>query len=347
MIPNVMSLGLAQICGYFLGDGNFEERGLRFRDERLEILEKYKRLFKDIFNVDGGIFKMRDKNCYTLNISSSEILNFFRFFMPDILNIIARSKDEVVGGFIKGFVDAEGHVNKKRPIITIVQKEKQILRYLQLFLLRFGVRSFLRFDVGKKKISVLSIRDRSVKDYLQIGFTASDKESQLLKWIEHCNKTYDKEMMPVRRKEIWELLKSIGLNPSQIIKSRPKSYKWINRRELENSLRSLMDVRIMDRQIKQKIDFIFKLLNSNFSFEKIRKIKISENKDKELFYDFSVPGAENYIADGFVVHNSTFRLYIRRGKKGSRVAKLIDSPNLPDNECIFFIGNKGVSDDED
>jgi len=44
-------------------------------------------------------------------------------------------------------------------------------------------------------------------------------------------------------------------------------------------------------------------------------------------------------------HMSTYRLYIRKGKKGSRVAKLIDSPNLPDNECIFFVGEKGVCDE--
>lgn len=44
-------------------------------------------------------------------------------------------------------------------------------------------------------------------------------------------------------------------------------------------------------------------------------------------------------------HASTYRLYIRRGKKNSRVTKLIDSPNLPDNECIFFVGEKGVCDE--
>jgi DNA repair protein RadA len=39
-------------------------------------------------------------------------------------------------------------------------------------------------------------------------------------------------------------------------------------------------------------------------------------------------------------------MYLRRGKKGSRVAKLIDSPNLPDNETIFFVASKGVTDEE-
>jgi len=52
------------------------------------------------------------------------------------------------------------------------------------------------------------------------------------------------------------------------------------------------------------------------------------------------------IGGNIVGHASTFRLYLRRGKKGSRVAKLIDSPNLPDNECIFYVGTKGVNDEE-
>ena len=52
------------------------------------------------------------------------------------------------------------------------------------------------------------------------------------------------------------------------------------------------------------------------------------------------------IGGNIVGHASTYRIYLRRGKKGSRVAKLIDSPNLPDNECIFWVTNEGVCDDE-
>ena len=51
------------------------------------------------------------------------------------------------------------------------------------------------------------------------------------------------------------------------------------------------------------------------------------------------------IGGNIVGHASTFRMYFRRGKQGSRVAKLIDSPNLPDNECVFFVGEAGVKDE--
>jgi len=53
------------------------------------------------------------------------------------------------------------------------------------------------------------------------------------------------------------------------------------------------------------------------------------------------------VGGNIVGHASTYRLYLRRGKKGSRVAKLIDSPNLPDNEAIFFVTAGGIKDEEE
>ncbi|MEK6844789.1 MAG: DNA repair and recombination protein RadA [Nanoarchaeota archaeon] len=51
------------------------------------------------------------------------------------------------------------------------------------------------------------------------------------------------------------------------------------------------------------------------------------------------------IGGHIVGHASTYRMYLRRGKQGSRVAKLIDSPNLPDNEAIYYVTNAGVVDE--
>ncbi|HHE36282.1 MAG TPA: DNA repair and recombination protein RadA [Candidatus Woesearchaeota archaeon] len=50
------------------------------------------------------------------------------------------------------------------------------------------------------------------------------------------------------------------------------------------------------------------------------------------------------IGGHIVAHNSTYRIYLRRGKKGTRVAKLVDAPDLADDECIFKITEKGIED---
>lgn len=50
------------------------------------------------------------------------------------------------------------------------------------------------------------------------------------------------------------------------------------------------------------------------------------------------------IGGHIVGHASTFRIYLRKGKKGSRVAKLIDSPNLPEGEASFYVETSGLKD---
>ena len=50
------------------------------------------------------------------------------------------------------------------------------------------------------------------------------------------------------------------------------------------------------------------------------------------------------IGGHIVAHASTFRIYLRKGKKGSRVAKLIDSPNLPEAEACFMVTKEGLKD---
>ncbi len=52
------------------------------------------------------------------------------------------------------------------------------------------------------------------------------------------------------------------------------------------------------------------------------------------------------IGGHIVAHASTFRIYLRKGKKGTRVAKLIDSPNMPEAECGFYVDEGGVKDIE-
>ena len=50
------------------------------------------------------------------------------------------------------------------------------------------------------------------------------------------------------------------------------------------------------------------------------------------------------IGGNIVAHNSTFRIYLRRGKKGSRVAKLVDSPNLAEGEAVFLVEEEKIND---
>ncbi len=58
-----------------------------------------------------------------------------------------------------------------------------------------------------------------------------------------------------------------------------------------------------------------------------------------LFGDPTAP-----IGGHVLAHNATFRIYLRKGKAEKRIARLVDSPNLPEGEAIFSVTEEGIGD---
>ena len=50
------------------------------------------------------------------------------------------------------------------------------------------------------------------------------------------------------------------------------------------------------------------------------------------------------IGGHIVGHAATYRLYLRKSKGGKRIARLIDSPNLPEAEAVFTVSEEGIRD---
>ena len=43
-------------------------------------------------------------------------------------------------------------------------------------------------------------------------------------------------------------------------------------------------------------------------------------------------------------HASTYRIWLKKGLAGKRIARLVDSPHLPEGECVFKITSDGIVD---
>ena len=61
-----------------------------------------------------------------------------------------------------------------------------------------------------------------------------------------------------------------------------------------------------------------------------------------LFGDPTVP-----IGGHILGHFSTHRVYVRKSKANTRIARVIDSPNLPEAETVFLITTDGIKDPEE
>ncbi|MCX8197631.1 MAG: DNA repair and recombination protein RadA [Candidatus Micrarchaeota archaeon] len=58
-----------------------------------------------------------------------------------------------------------------------------------------------------------------------------------------------------------------------------------------------------------------------------------------LFGDPTTP-----IGGHVLAHAATYRIYLRKGKDEKRIARLVDSPNMPEGECVFRVTSKGITD---
>ncbi len=50
------------------------------------------------------------------------------------------------------------------------------------------------------------------------------------------------------------------------------------------------------------------------------------------------------IGGHIVAHNSAVRLYLRKSKKDKRIARLVDSPYMPEGEAVFKVKDRGIID---
>ena len=258
--------------------------------------------------------------------------------------MISRSPKSCVTSFIKGFVDAKGSVGKGR--IEITQENRKILEFLQLLLLRFGIVSKVSGYDGVYGVYSLSIHGTNIPRFLeQIGLTAHDKRRKL----EKRSKLYDhrKDIIPIRREKVWVLVKELGIPPSRVMQPRKQKgdeYKYLTKRELESILEKLseLNLKVKTESLRNKLNFLRKLVDSHIGWQKIRKIRVLDN-DEPLF-DLTIPGKENFIANGCLVHNSTYRIYLRKSSGEKRIARMMDSPNLPPGECVFKITPEGIRD---
>jgi len=50
------------------------------------------------------------------------------------------------------------------------------------------------------------------------------------------------------------------------------------------------------------------------------------------------------IGGHVLAHQSTYRIYLRKSRAEKRIAKMMDSPNLPAGECVFKIAPEGIRD---
>ncbi|MFX1395414.1 MAG: DNA repair and recombination protein RadA [Promethearchaeota archaeon] len=86
---------------------------------------------------------------------------------------------------------------------------------------------------------------------------------------------------------------------------------------------------------------IHDLLRLTESYEELAVVMTNQVSSKpDVFYGNPII----HTGGNIVAHGATIRVYLRKGKGEQRVAKVIDAPNLPEEEAIFSITEEGIKD---
>ena len=51
-----------------------------------------------------------------------------------------------------------------------------------------------------------------------------------------------------------------------------------------------------------------------------------------------------HTGGNIIAHGATIRIFLRKGKGDQRIAKVVDAPNLPEEEAVFTIKEEGIGD---
>ena len=209
-LPAEVDEEVAAFLGYMLGKGEVRELGLRFSvnpDER-DLLSILSALIERKF---GLVPKIREESP-TVELDSVDLATSLSFLKEQrVPSLIMKSGNRVVAEFLAWLFEACGQVfpDRKRGI-RLRSKSIEMLRDIQMLLLRFGIHS--RIDGNCLVIR----RARSILRFAQnIGFRSKNKIKRLDRLVDDCRKlrrywrepSYERVVLvrPAGREDVYDI----------------------------------------------------------------------------------------------------------------------------------------------
>ncbi len=213
--PEELNRELAQLIGYFYGDGHHTSNGLSLTDKNKDCLQTYNEIIKSIFNYRGTIKRHSEgtKNAYALEINNFGIVRFLQQNFEGLHesrvdstlpNKIRLGDNEVAQGFIKGLFDATGDVNNK---VSMSQSTPEARKQIQNLLSSIGIKASNSDPGIKVSISSGDAIQRFIDD---VGSDHPAKSKRLSELQSNLSGS-SKEIMPVTSEDLHKVLDEAGM----------------------------------------------------------------------------------------------------------------------------------------
>jgi putative ABC transport system ATP-binding protein len=312
-IPPHTSPELLEFYGFLAGDGNLDKDGIKITnlDEKIR---------KRIIYLSEKLFELTPRqSAKRLDINTRVLIAFFNkiFNVPLIKksnsiklpDFIFKCSDEEIAGFIKGLFDCDSYVSNSKKEINIILASKELINQLSVLFLRFGIVSRyserMKYVSGRKQQTLkkyyslsISGHDNLVAYKKNIGFNSNFKSLRLEKLLQTKANT-NVDVIPCG-KLVKKIRQESGIVLPRAVHKKLWAYEYEKIHPSKNKLEKLIELLEKYNIDASKLKI---LTQSDIFWDKI--ISIRELRNKTLVYDITVPTANNFISNGFIIHNST------------------------------------------
>ncbi|ADB58703.1 DEAD/DEAH box helicase [Archaeoglobus profundus] len=351
---------MARLLGFWLSDGSWTSKALRFYSNDLEMLEKYAKIVEEEFDLKVKI--RRDRHLYRFDLSFCVLFEIFKGLLGsmskkskfgDFPEIIYTLPDEHKIEFLSGYFDGDGYFEVRNGRIysaSFTTFSKNFAEGLRNLLLHFGIVSSIRV---RNYDEIQIFRGREIKkrgkcytvtvlggEYLR-KFLKILKPYRVIRYRGYrvgdgyCNRdvfpNIGKVLRNIRCKlglSTYRVQKELGYNPVRVESGK----KNISRRNLIKLLKYYQRFGNLN-----EIDYLLDLARGDIFFDRIVRI---EQIDFEEAYGIINSETENYIVNGFISKNSSTSLELGIDIGYIDLVILIGSPKSI-NRALQRIGRAG------
>ncbi len=303
------------LIGYIQGDGNIGKKRTECKEPDLSIINRFERCIRETFSLNTHL---TDKITYQkMRVYSADLCRFFEDNFPEskllsgkleLPEKIMQAEKPVLAAYIGGLFDADGGAYDRFVHLDMI--DNHLLKGVQLLLLRFGIVSNVREYNGKTRLDITDFESLK-KFHTEIGFTPSSKKEKKLATIiskQGKKKRNSNIVSPITYGSMRGFLARTTIpltlfDHNTIYKrDRKKHITYpVLMQKFMGPLLNHFDK--FNETQKEEIQQLNGLINSNyFTFYRITKKRVMPNECQ--LFDLSVPATENFLANGFVVHNS-------------------------------------------
>jgi len=313
-IPLTINKDIMYLLGLLAGDGhlryNYKDNHvstihLTNKDEK--IIEEFKRILKENFDINdikydgkyGYYFSSSPIGTLLKNLGIPAKDKSHNLTVPDYL---INLPEDMLTSYLRGLYDTDGHVHlvKSGKQISYYSMSEKMAYGVKLLLLRISIQTTIRKRADG--IHELTIQDQdSIKIfYEKINFNNVFRKTQLEKpmMVRYKKPVFDR--LPIKE-FILNIKNKYNLSKNLLLKYGVNVYTDTVSKENISKFIELLKKYNIDEKTIEKLDILSK---NDIIWTKVNNI----SKTKSHVYDFTVPNNQNFIANGFIVHNSEKRI---------------------------------------